>query len=146
MRIFSSARVAVVDPNAGRRAALCTAMTEFGLLQLLPVADFDEAKQQAAHSPLDLCVVHAPDTAMNSVPFPVYPFDPARTPAILIAQLRPGETIRMALVHGYRVVLPAPAVPRIVYRRIGSVLQKVRRANRVKDPERALESTSAALQ
>ncbi len=146
MRIFSSARVAVVDPNAGRRAALCTAMTEFGLLQLLPVADFDEARQQSAHSPLDLCVVHAPDISTNGVPFPPYPFDPARTPAILIAQLRPGETIRMALVHGYRVVLPAPSAPRIVYRRIGSVLQKVRRANRVKGPDRKLESSSAALQ
>jgi hypothetical protein len=146
MRIFSSARVAVVDPNAARRTALCAAMTEFGLLQLLPVADFDEAKQLAARAPLDLCVVHTPDAAANGLPFPAYPFDPARTPAILIAPLKPGETIRMALAHGYRVVLPAPAMPRIVYRRIGSVLQKVRRANRAKGPELALPSPSPTLQ
>jgi DNA-binding response OmpR family regulator len=146
MRIFSSARVAVVDPNAARRTALCAAMTEFGLLQLLPVADFDEAKQLAARAPLDLCVVHTPDAAAHGAPFLAYPFDPARTPAILIAALKPGETIRMALAHGYRVVLPAPAMPRIVYRRIGSVLQKVRRANRAKGPELALPSPSPTLQ
>jgi DNA-binding NtrC family response regulator len=146
MRIFSSARVAVVDSDAGRRAALCAAMTEFGLLQLIPVADLEEAKQHAARAPLDLCVVHAADTAANGVPFPQYPFEPSRTPAILIAPLKPGETIRMALVHGYRVVLPAPAMPRIVYRRIGSVLQKVRRANRVKGPELALQTPAPTLQ
>lgn len=146
MRIFSSARVAIVDPNATRRAALCAAMTEFGLLQLIPVADFEEAKQHAARAPFDLCVVHAADAATNGTPFPPYPFEPARTPAILIAPLKAGDTIRMALAQGYRVVLPAPTVPRIVYRRIGSVLQKVRRANRVKGPELKLESSSAALQ
>jgi len=141
MRIFSSARVAVIDADAARRGALCAAMAEFGLLQLLPAADFDEAREHFARAPLDLCVVHAPTFAASGSPFPPYPFDPARTPAILIAQFTAGETMRMALAHGYRVVLPAPAVPRIVYRRIGSVLQKVRRANRVKGPELALHAT-----
>ncbi len=144
MRIFSSARVAVIDADAIRRTALCAAMAEFGLLQLLPAADFDEAREHFARAPLDLCVVHAP--AGGGTPFPPYPFDPARTPAILIAHLTAGETIRMALAHGYRVVLPAPAAPRIVYRRIGSILQKVRRANRVKGPELTQPSPPPTLQ
>ena len=144
MRIFSSARVAVIDADAVRRTALCAAMAEFGLLQLLPAADFDEAREHFARAPLDLCVVHAPDG--GGMPFPPYPFDPARTPAILIAHLTAGETIRMALAHGYRVVLPAPAAPRIVYRRIGSILQKVRRAKRVKGPELTIPSSPPTLQ
>lgn len=121
-------------------------MAEYGLLQLLPAADFDEAREHFARAPLDLCVVHAPASAANGTPFPPYPFEPGRTPAILIAPLKAGETMRMALAHGYRVVLPAPAVPRMVYRRIGSVLQKVRRANRVKGPELALPSPAPTLQ
>jgi hypothetical protein len=141
MRIFSSARVAVIDPDAARRAALCAAMAEFGLLQLLPAADFDEAREHFSRAPIDLCVVHA-----NGTPFPPYPFEPARTPAILVAPLKAGETMRMALAHGYRVVLPAPAMPRLVYRRIGSILQKVRRANRVKGPALPLETPAPTLQ
>lgn len=146
MRIFSSARVAVIDADAARRTALCAAMAEFGLLQLLQAADFDEAHEHFVRAPLDLCVVHAPGLAASGTPFPPYPFDPARTPAILIAPLKAGETMRMALAHGYRVVLPAPAMPRIVYRRIGSILQKVRRANRAKGPGLALEAPAPTLQ
>ena len=141
MRIFSSARIAVIDADPDHRAALCSAMAEFGMLQILSAASFEEARQRAGEAPIDLCVVNAPSFQRGGqnggTPFPLYPFDPAETPAILIAAHPTRETVRVAAAHGYRFVMPAPAVPRLVYRRIGSILQKVRRAARVKPPELA---------
>lgn len=134
MRIFSSARVAVIDADPDRRAALCAALTAYGMLQVLPVTSFDHALDLDRQAPLDLCVVHAAGRPN--------PFDPARIPAILLSADFSGDT-RRAAVQGYRLVLPADASPRIVYRRIGSILQKVRRSNRAKAPELAIPRPQA---
>lgn len=140
MRIFSSARVAVIDADPDHRTMLCAALADFGMVQLVPVAGLSEARELARQTPFDLVVVNAPGfaaAAAGGLALPLNPFDPARTPAILLAADTGRETVRVAAAHGYRVVLPSPAVPRIVYRRIGSILQKVRRANRVKAPQLA---------
>ena len=141
MRIFASARVAVLDNDPERRAALCNALAELGMLQLLPVSTPEEARMLARGAPVDLCIVDAAGisaderSAKNGIP--PNPFDPARTPAILVAADPGRQTVQAAMSSGYRLVMPSPVVPRILYRRIGSILQKVRRAGRVNSPELA---------
>lgn len=146
MRIFASARIAVLDSDPNRRAALCEALSRFGMLQLLPVGTVEEARALAKGAPVDLCVVNATGLARNADGYriPPNPFDPARTPGILIAADIARHTVRAATASGYRLVVPAPVVPRILYRRIGSVLQKVRRANRIQSPEIAPAAARAA--
>lgn len=108
------------------------------MLRLHPVASFEEARALTASGPVDLCIVHP--HSLEAVPtgrFPLYPFDPMLTPAILIAADASRETVRLAVAGGYRVVLASPAAPRLVYRRIGSILQKVRRRGRNRTPKLA---------
>lgn len=151
MRIFSSARIAVIDADQAHRTALCAALKDLGMEKIVPVASTEEAREMERQAPFDLCIVHAPSFSHGSrdggLLFPRNPFDPGRTPAILLSSSASHQTTRAAAGYGYRIVLPAPAVPRLVYRRIGSVLQKVRRAKRVKAPELApLAAPAAELQ
>jgi DNA-binding response OmpR family regulator len=132
MRIFATARIAVLDPDADRRARICKALSDFGMPKLLPVGTADEARELIMGAPIDLCIVDA--TSFGAV-LPRNPFDPARTPAILIVAEPTRPIVKDALASGYRLVMPAPVVPRILYRRVCSILQKVRRAGRARAPE-----------
>jgi DNA-binding response OmpR family regulator len=151
MRIFASARVAVLDTDADRRAALCKELSALGMLQMLPAATVEEARSLAKGAPVDLCIVDASgfvrrDAELGIGGCPPNPFDPARTPGILIAADATRQTVKAAMAAGYRIVIPAPVVPRIVYRRIGSILQKVRRAGRIQSPELAPSTLVAAAE
>lgn len=150
MRVFASARIAVLDADPVDNASLCQALSELGMLQLLPVSTVDDARMLAKGAPVDLCVVVAAglerkeDAGIGS--FPPNPFDPARTPGILISSDLTRQAVRTAMALGYRVVIPAPVAPRILYRRIGSILQKVRRAGRIQAPELAPGSPAHATE
>ncbi len=135
MRIFSSARIAVIDADSERRAALCSALAGLGLAKILSASSFEQARDLDDQAPLDICVVQVAGQP--------YPFDPARTPAILLSSDFSGDLGRKAA-QGYRAVLPASAPPRLIYRRIGSILQKMRRVNRAKTPEFAVTPVQQA--
>jgi hypothetical protein len=62
------------------------------------------------------------------------PFEASGTPAILIAEDTVRATLKTAASAGYHVVLGLPVVPRLLYRRIGSILQKARRTGRQMSP------------
>jgi hypothetical protein len=141
MRIFASARIVVLDIDPDRRAYVCKALSDLGMLQLLPAGSAEEARDHAKGAPVDLCVVEADGLAARfpgaGGNIPPNPFGPDRTPGILILANPTRAVVKDAQALGYRLVMPAPVVPRILYRRIGSVLQKVRRAGRVQSPELA---------
>jgi hypothetical protein len=131
MKILSSARIAVIDADFPRRAALCAALGELGMLRLQPAGSLDEACDLAAGVPFELCVINLsgrPDASPLNLP--IYSFDPHVTPAILIADNNARDMVRAAATCGYSIVLAAPAAPRLIYRRIGSILQRVRRQGR----------------
>jgi DNA-binding response OmpR family regulator len=146
MRIFANARIAVLDADAARRAYICKALSDFGMLKLLPVGSADEARALIEGAQLDLCVVDATGFAGAGAVLAQNPFDPERTPAILIVAEPTRAIVKDALASGYRLVMPAPVVPRILYRRIGSILQKVRRAGRAQAPERTPSPLMAAAE
>jgi CheY-like chemotaxis protein len=141
MRIFASARIAVLDIDPDRRAFLCKALSDLGMLQLLPAASADEARAYAKGAPVDLCLVEADGLTARIADagsgIPPNPFGAGRTPGILVLANPTRAVLKDAQALGYRLVVPAPVVPRMLYRRIGSVLQKVRRAGRVQSPELA---------
>jgi hypothetical protein len=139
MRIFASAWIAVLDADPDRNASLCKALSELGMLRLFPVSSVEDARMLGKGPPIDLCVVVASgferktDAGIGSIP--PNPFDPARTPGILVSTDLTRQTVKTAMSSGYRIVIPAPVAPRLLYRRIGSILQKVRRAGRTQAPE-----------
>lgn len=150
MRIFASARIAVLDADPNHNASLCKALSELGMLRLLPVSSVEDARMLAKGPPIDLCVVVAAgleckaDASIGNIP--PNPFDPARTPGILVSDDPTRQTVKTAMASGYRIVIPAPVVPRLLYRRIGSILQKVRRAGRTQAPELAPAPLMAAAE
>jgi CheY-like chemotaxis protein len=128
---MSSARVVLVDADAGRRVQLGAALQALGLSQLHDAANPDEALRIAAAEPVDLCIVDlrtladARHAAHRTIP--VNPFRDARIPAILIGADVGAVSARAAAAAGYDAVMAAPAIPRFLYRRIGWALQRSRR-------------------
>jgi DNA-binding response OmpR family regulator len=129
MRILSNARIVVVDGDPDHRAFLCSSLAALDMTQVMPAASVHEARDLIDP---DLCILDArrlPAFTTNAR-IPSNPFDPSRTPAILIVADVSTENVKSALACGYAAVVGAPVVPRLLYRRIGSTLQKTRRAAR----------------
>jgi DNA-binding NtrC family response regulator len=128
MRALSSARIVVFDADPTHRNFLCVALAALGLKYVYPASSVEEARR-AATAP-DLCVVDPRRLVPVGPRIPRNPFDPARTPGILLAADPTHEMIKAAGASGYCAVVGVPVAPRLLYRRIGSILQKVRRAER----------------
>ncbi|MGE4373430.1 MAG: hypothetical protein AB7E29_11145 [Xanthobacter sp.] len=142
MKVLPTARILLVDPHQERREDVRQALVNFGIgaiLEATTVADITHQPPEA-----DLLVVHA-STAEN---IPENPFrDGNGMPAILIAPLPAAPLERMQIQMGYEGALAAPTAPRMLYRRIGCVLQQARRASRAVRPDNpdATESTAAPI-
>jgi hypothetical protein len=146
MKILASARIVVLDADAKRCTSLCSALSNLGLLHVIPASSAADVQRIAATSRIDLCVVHPRGLAANDPPAIVpNPLAASATPAILIAADAVPLTPHAAARAGYRVVIREPVVPRLLYRRIGSVLQKVRRPSRPARPPIAPALVGAGL-
>ena len=124
----------MLDANPSQRVFICSALAELGLSQVLPAANLSEARRLGSEGPVDLCIVDSRSLVDGSTgsqaKIAPNPFDAFGTPAILIAEDTMRATLEAAAAAGYRAVLGLPVVPRLLYRRIGSILQKVRRIGR----------------
>lgn len=127
MKVLPTARILLVDSLPERREALRDALAVFGvgsIKEAAAVAELAASEQLAA---VDVIVVHADDPEQ----VPENPFrDGAGAPAILIAEAPASSLVRAAARGGYEAALGAPLAPRLLYRRIGSVLQRARRVVR----------------
>ncbi len=134
MRFLPAARIVVLDADARHRDVICKGLGELGLLQILAAGTLPDAKAFAVERAADLIIVDArgfEDLAREQgkkvLPNPLIGDG---TPGILLA----ADTSR-AMVHeahnaGYRAVVALPVTPRLLYRRIGSILQRARRIHR----------------
>ncbi|MGQ3676485.1 hypothetical protein ACT6QH_13435 [Xanthobacter sp. TB0139] len=130
MKVLPTARILIIDPQTDRRQSLREALVTFGIGEILEAAMLEEISLRPPEA--DLLVVHA-DNAEN---IPENPFrDGNGMPAVLIAPLPAASLERMQIQKGYEGALAAPAAPRMLYRRIGCVLQQARRASRAIRPE-----------
>lgn len=135
MRFLPAARIVVLDADARHRTAICEALGELGLVQVLPAAALPDARSLADERPVDLCVVDmrgfetlAHEQGKRVLP---NPYIADGTPAILLSADTSRTMIHEAHTAGYRAIVALPVMPRLLYRRIGSMLQKVRRSNRL---------------
>ncbi len=133
MRFLPNARIVVIDGDARRRALLCAELADLGLAQVVPAGSVKDARRLAADRPFDLCVVdpRALGSGSETKVFPS-PFQDG-TPAILLAADASVASQEAATAAGYRAVIGLPVAPRLLYRRMGSVLQKARHAVRGTD-------------
>ncbi|MCC6946873.1 MAG: hypothetical protein IT539_03815 [Bradyrhizobiaceae bacterium] len=129
---MSTARVVVLHGDPEQRGVLCSELVALGMQALLPADCPVEARKHGEAAPVELCIVDAQSltAGASTGAIPANPFDPAHTPGILVAADASRDTQKAAAAFGYGAVLAAPVSPRLLYRRIGSLLQKSRRAGR----------------
>lgn len=127
MKVLPIARILIVDSQSERREALRQALAVFGVGAIQEAATLSEIADVLSPVSTDVLVVHVDDPEQ----VPENPFrDGAGAPAILIADIPAQSLVRAAARGGYDAALGAPLAPRLLYRRIGSVLQRARRVVR----------------
>ena len=134
MRFLPAARIVILDADRDHRAFICNSLGELGLLQVLPAATLAEAREIADTQPADLCIVDPRGfealARAEGKKIIANPFRQNGTSAILLSADTSRAMIAVAAEAGYRAIVELPLVPRLLYRRIGSILQKTRRAGR----------------
>jgi DNA-binding response OmpR family regulator len=134
MRFLPAARIVILDADARHRDAICKGLGELGLLQILAAGTLPDARAIAQERAADLVIVDgrgfedlAREQGRKVLPNPLVGDG---TPGILLS-----ADISRAMVHeahnaGYRAVVALPVSSRLLYRRIGSILQRARRIHR----------------
>jgi DNA-binding response OmpR family regulator len=134
MRFLPAARIVILDADRAHRAFICASLGELGLTQVLPAATLPEAREIADKQPADLCVVDPRGfealSRAEGKKIIANPFRQFGTAAILLYIDTSRAMTAIATEAGYRAVVALPVQPRLLYRRIGSILQKTRRAGR----------------
>jgi len=127
MKVLPTARILLVDPQSDRREALRSALAVFGVGAIHQAATIEQLADPQLRANIDVAVVRVDDLEQA-------PENPCREglsiPAILIAEVPGQALVRVAARGGYDAALGAPLAPRLLYRRIGSVLQRARRVVR----------------
>ena len=127
MKVLPTARILIVDPQMERRQATRAGLAALGVGALTEAASLDKTEHPLSEGHMDVIVVQADD--LNQVP--ENPFRQCGgVPAILVAEGTPSVLTRAATMGGYDAAVGMPVLPRLLYRRIGSVLQRARRNNR----------------
>lgn len=146
MRFLPAARIVILDADRDHRAFVCTSLGELGLLQVFPAATLPEAREIANKQPADLCVVDPRgfEALANAEGKQVIanPFRQDGTSAVLLSADTSRAMIAAAAEAGYRAVVGLPVVPRLLYRRIGSILQKARRVGRFASEQARADSSA----
>ncbi len=131
MKVLPLSRILLVDSQKARREALRLELLKFGLGDVLEAETLELVSGSAIPENANLLVVQADDPDLISE----NPYrDGGGIPAILIVDLPLRELERASVQGGYEAALGMPVSPRILYRRIGSVLQQARRTSRAMTP------------
>lgn len=139
MKVLPTARIVLLDANMERRQATRLALSALGVGSVREVASIDEVTDPSAQGTADVLVVQVDDP--EDAPTNPFRFG-AGIPAVLVAEVPAQQLVRVAGRTGYDAALGTPVAPRLLYRRIGSVLQRARRLGR---PASAVIATPADL-
>ena len=129
---FSNARVVVVaGAEAGR--PLVNTLTRMGLAGVRLVANPDQARQLCTTKNADACLVVLPRAVPDEAPPWMAetgaPGREAGIPSLLLAQVVTPYVTKSARRAGYVASVPADVSSRLLYRWMGALLQKQRRAH-----------------
>ncbi|MFG1345013.1 hypothetical protein V5F59_08980 [Xanthobacter autotrophicus DSM 431] len=127
MKVLPTARILLVDSHMERRQAMCSALAALGVGSVRDASSIDEVSDPSVHGAADVLVVHVDDP--EDAPANPFRFG-AGIPAVLVAEVPAQHLVRAAGRAGYDAALGAPVAPRLLYRRIGSVMQRARRLSR----------------
>jgi CheY-like chemotaxis protein len=134
MRFLPAARIVILDADARHRETICSALGELGLIQILAAGTLPDALAFSRERAVELVVVDmrgfcdlVKEQGKAVLP---NPFVTDGAPGILLSADTSRALVQEAHAAGYRAVVALPVSPRLLYRRIGSILQKTRRSHR----------------
>ncbi len=126
MKVLPTARILIIDSDSDRRETTRVGLTALGVGSVTELSNVSELEQGARG--YDVLVMQANDAEQ----VPENPFREAADPipAVLVVDGAPNLLARVASRAGYDAAVGMPLLPRLLYRRIGSVLQRARRLNK----------------
>ena len=133
MKLILSAHVLLLDRDEQSRQEMGAALRALGIQKISEAQAPSDASAVLARERVDVVVVIA-GAESDPVPgqmrrLPAVPGD-AKLSAVLLLREPSRADTRLANSIGYDAVLALPVSPRILYRRIGSVMQRARRQGR----------------
>lgn len=126
MKVLPTARILIIDADAERRQTTRAGLTAFGVGAVTEATSIEEA--QGLPRQFDVVVVQA--ASADQVPDHPFKDTGDAIPAVVVTEGAPHVLARVASRCGYDAAVGMPLLPRLLYRRIGSVLQRTRRAQR----------------
>lgn len=126
MKVLPTARILLIDADADRRETARAGLTALGVGSVTEASSVEEARGLPRQ--FDVIVVQA--TAADLVPDHPFKDTGDAIPAVVVTDGAPHILARVASRCGYDAAVGMPLLPRLLYRRIGSVLQRTRRAQR----------------
>lgn len=126
MKVLPTARILIIDADATRRESTRTGLSLLGVGSVVEASSVDEAA--ILPRTFDVVVVQA----QSAEEIPDHPFRNSgeAIPAVMVAEGSSVFLTRAAGRGGYDAAVGLPLMPRLLYRRIGSVLQRSRRIQR----------------
>lgn len=127
MKVLPTARILLVDADKDRSTATREGLLAQGVGSVTEAASCDDAQAKGLLCAADAIVLYAG----NGEPVPANPFGEANgVPAVLVVEQSSPQMSRSALRNGYEAVMILPVPARMLYRRIGSAMQRARRLHR----------------
>ncbi|WP_127089941.1 hypothetical protein [Aquabacter cavernae] len=126
MKVLPIARILIIDADADRRETTRLGLTALGVGTVTEAAAVAEALDLPRQ--FDVVVVQA--ASVDDVPDHPFKDTGDAIPAVMVAEGSAHALARAAGRHGYDAAVGMPLLPRLLYRRIGSVLQRARRSQR----------------
>ena len=151
-KVIHAAEVLVIQPDGDVAATWREALLDFGMNGVSTVADIGGALAQIRSNPPAGIVVALPSQAE------AHGFmarlsageagDMEHVPVVLVIPQPTRSAVVAAANAGFDAVLPYPLPPRLIYRRMGSLMQKARRVARQRQTPHlsVVESTPGAAQ
>ncbi len=137
MKVLPTARILIIDADADRRQTTRAGLTALGVGAVTEASSVDEAKELPRQ--FDVLVVQT--SSADEVPDHPFKDTGDAIPAVVVTEGVPHVLARTASRCGYDAAVGMPLLPRLLYRRIGSVLQRARRMQR---PASAPQDSSSA--
>ena len=151
-KVIHAAEVLVIQPDSDVATTWREALLDFGMNGVSTVADIPGALEQIRSNPPAGIVVALPSQAE------AHDFmarlsagesgDMEHVPVVLVIPQPTRSAVVAAANAGFDAVLPYPLPPRLIYRRMGSLMQKARRVARQRQAPHlsVVESTPGAAQ
>lgn len=133
-KVIHGADILIVQPDVAVGMSWCDALREFGMGNVALIGCAGIALDHVrARPPAGIVVALESDAASHAFLDDLAVILGAQLdgiPVVLVSSRPTREVMKSAAAAGFAAVLPFPVAPRMIYRRIGSLMQKARRTAR----------------